>query len=40
MTNIFIPETAVSYAVSADLDWDPGNSAVTIFDKYYMKSGN
>ncbi len=37
---MYLWRNVVSYAVSADLDWDPGNSAVTIFDKYYMKSGN
>jgi len=26
----------VSYAIDADLAWDPGNSAVTIFDHLYM----
>lgn len=37
---MYLWRNVVSYAVSADLDWDPGNSAVTIFDKFYMKSGN
>ncbi len=27
-----------SYGVRDDLDWDPGNSAVTIFDNHYLKT--
>ncbi|MEM9812208.1 MAG: ABC transporter substrate-binding protein [Pseudomonadota bacterium] len=35
---MYLWRNVVSYATRDDLDWDPGNSAVTIFDKYYMKS--
>lgn len=37
---MYLWRNVVSYAKRDDLDWDPGNSAVTIFDKFYMKSGN
>lgn len=35
---MYLWRNVVSYAVRDDLDWDPGNSAVTIFDKMYMGS--
>lgn len=37
---MYLWRNVVSYAKRDDLDWDPGNSAVTIFDKFYMKSGH
>lgn len=36
---MYLWRNVVSYAVDADLDWDPGNSAVTIFDSLYMGGG-
>ena len=34
---MYLWRNVVSYAVRDDLVWDPGNSAVTIFDKMYLK---
>lgn len=34
---MYLWRNVVSYAIDKDLDWDPGNSAVTIFDNKYMK---
>ena len=34
---MYLWRNVVSYAAQDDLEWDPGNSAVTIFDKMYMK---
>ena len=33
---MYLWRNVVSYAVRDDLDWDPGNSAVTIFDHLYL----
>ena len=35
---MYLWRNVVSYATRDDLDWDPGNSAVTIFDNRYMES--
>ncbi len=37
---MYLWRNVVSYAVRDDLVWDPGNSAVTIFDKMYVESPN
>ena len=37
---MYMWRNVVSYAVAEDLDWDPGNSAVTIFDGLYLKTGD
>lgn len=34
---MYLWRNVVSYAVSDELNWDPGNSAVTIFDNRYLK---
>ncbi|MFT6640383.1 MAG: peptide/nickel transport system substrate-binding protein, partial [Flavobacteriaceae bacterium] len=34
---MYLWRNVVSYGVRDSLDWDPGNSAVTIFDSMYMK---
>lgn len=34
---MYLWRNVVSYGVREDLDWDPGNSAVTIFDKNFLK---
>jgi len=33
---MYLWRNVVSYAIDDDLQWDPGNSAVTIFDHLYM----
>lgn len=35
---MYLWRNVVSYGFRDGLDWDPGNSAVTIFDKMYLKS--
>ncbi len=35
---MYLWRNVVSYAAREDLDWDPGNSAVTIFDDLYLGS--
>ena len=37
---MYLWRNVVSYAVRDDLVWDPGNSAVTIFDKMYLEPAN
>ncbi len=37
---MYLWRNVVSYAVSEDLPWDPGNSAVTIFDHLYLTGSN
>jgi peptide/nickel transport system substrate-binding protein len=34
---MYLWRNVVSYATSDDLDWDPGNSATTIFGNKYLK---
>ena len=34
---MYLWRNVVSYGVREDLNWDPGNSAVTIFDSMYLK---
>ena len=34
---MYLWRNVVSYVVDEDLDWDPGNSAATVFDNLYMK---
>ena len=34
---MYLWRNVVSYATRDDLAWDPGNSAVTIFDKMYLE---
>ena len=33
---MYLWRNVVSYGVREDLDWDPGNDSVTIFDRMYM----
>ena len=35
---MFLWRDVVSYAIRDDLGWDPGNSAVTIYDRMYQAS--
>lgn len=35
---MYLWRNVVSYGVRDDLDWDPGNSAVTIFDNRFLKT--
>ena len=37
---MYMWRNVVSYAIDEDLQWDPGNSAVTIFDNLYMTGKN
>ena len=37
---MYMWRNVVSYAIDEDLQWDPGNSAVTIFDNLYMTGEN
>ena len=33
---MYLWRNVASYAVREDLEWDPGNTTVTIFDNHYM----
>ena len=34
---MYLWRNVVSYAIDDDLDWDPGNTVITIFDNKYLK---
>ena len=36
---MYLWRNVMTYGLREDLDWDPGNSALTIFDKTYLRTG-